>query len=205
MCVAQPSDHSIGIYISLDFPVLLRCFSFPIALITFRRKSKFRGNQYTAPKKSITEMTSSASKLRDSPYDVGTLASSSSSSMEGYRVIDVGVLAEFLVANLVRKKCYSKATLSELEDERMGLASKLTLKCQTCQNEGQSYTSKKLSYGAFDVTIQMVLSMRMIGCLLDPLQRFCSSMNMPSYMGDATYKSDVTSLLKAATEAAEGA
>ncbi len=44
----------------------------------------------------------------------------------------------------------------------------------------------------------------MIGYLLDPLQRFCSSMNMPSYMGDATYKSHVISLLKAATEAAEG-
>ncbi|XP_062518896.1 uncharacterized protein LOC134194016 [Corticium candelabrum] len=171
--------------------------------MAFRRKRKFHGNQHTTPKKPAMEMSRSEAKLRDVSYDVGPSSSGSASSkLEGYRFIDMDVLAAFLGASLVCARCHGQVSLSEAEDERMGLASKLVLTCQRCQHEENTFTSKKIQRGALDVNRRVVLAMRMIGCGLEPLQRFCGYMNMPGSMGEHPFQNHVTALRNAAKEEA---
>ena len=110
------------------------------------------------------------------------------------------VLAAFLGANLVCARCHVQVSLSEAEDERMGLASKLVLTCQRCHHEENTFTSKKTQRGALDVNRRVVLAMRMIGCGLEPLQRFCGCMNMPGSMGEHPFQNHVTALRDAAKE-----
>ncbi|XP_062516106.1 uncharacterized protein LOC134191499 [Corticium candelabrum] len=168
--------------------------------MSFQRKRRFRGNQYSKPKKPAVQLSRSAAKLADASYET---ASSSHSGLEGYRLVDMNVLAEFLAATVVCNKCHGQVTLSEDEDQRMGLASKLVVTCRKCKHKEQSYTSKKINRGAMDVNRRMVLAMRLIGCGLEPLKHFCCTMNMPGSLTESSYSGHVTILRRCAKEEAE--
>jgi hypothetical protein len=123
--------------------------------------------------------------------------------LEGYRLIDVALLADFLASHLVCERCHGKIELTEVADQRKGLATKLAITCRKCSHKKSTYTSRTIHGGAKDVNRRVVLAMRMMGCGLQPLEQFCGTMNMPGSMTDSAYNGHVAALRKSASEEAE--
>jgi hypothetical protein len=64
--------------------------------------------------------------------DMGTGVST---ALERYRLIDVALLADFLASHLVCEKRHGRISLTEVADQRKGLATKLVIKCRKCSHQ----------------------------------------------------------------------
>ena len=168
-----------------------------VLIMSFQRKRRFRGKQYSNFKKPAVQLSRLAAKLTDASYET---ASSSHSGLEGYRIVDMNTLAEFLAATVVCNKCHGQVTSSEDEDQRMGLASKLAVTCRKCQHKEQSCTSKNINSSAMDVNRRMVLAMRLVGCGLEELKHFCCTMNMSGSFSKSSYSGHGTVLRRCGKE-----
>ena len=125
---------------------------------------------------------------------------------EGFRFIDISVLAsvfETLRCPLCKQ---GRAVLEEDDKAKMGLASLLILKCSSskCKFENPFYTSNKVvNSQAFEVNRRVVLATRNIGVGHQGLVKFCSVMNMLPPMQENSFQDHLKAVKNAAQTAAE--
>lgn len=133
---------------------------------------------------------------------------------EGNIIVDTKVLTE-LISKIARCKfCNSDNSLTFFEDScsRLGLASKLILKCSNCQANKSKRTCKKTSNG-YENNLRFVYAMRAIGKGQASAETFCAIMNLPKppsrfqtiteILGNATKEAAMDSMRKAVQEAFE--
>lgn len=103
------------------------------------KKRKFTGNQHTGSLKkakldvrTAPQPSRSAQKLEGAIYNAAF--QSAAGRPEGYRLIDVSLLAAFLYDNVVCPGCHGKLVLSEKEKRRQGWASNIVLTCERCHH-----------------------------------------------------------------------
>ena len=88
--------------------------------MAYCRKWKFYSNQFTLRKKQKAEEVApsqSTEKLAGATYDVQPKAPS---VVEGYRLIDVALLADFLSEHLVCRKCHGRIQMTDDGSKRKG-------------------------------------------------------------------------------------
>ena len=122
---------------------------------------------------------------------------------EGLRFINISVLAS--VFETVRCPL-CKQGHAVLEEEKMGLASLLILKCSSskCKFEKLFYTfNKVVNSQAFEVNRRVVLATRNIGVGHQGLVKFCGVMNMLPPMQENLFQDHLKAVKNAAQTAAE--
>ena len=158
---------------------------------TYSRKKKFRGNRYT--KKDSNVAGKSENKTVSEKKIKKVKIQKKSSTIEGYRMMDM-VILETLVKALCCPDCYlQKLCLKEQEIKKKGLASYLVVKCSNCNFTHSTYTSQQISredgrgMKPFDVNIRTVYAFRNIGIGHKGNERYYGLMNVPSPMTVGTY------------------
>ena len=123
---------------------------------------------------------------------------------EGFRLIDLSILQGIFDMSSVCGRCKAgKLSIKENFDQKMGLASLLTIECNTCSNVTQTYTSETCDNSrAFIVNHSAVLAMVEIGGGRTALQTLCACLNMPTPMTDQAYNTTLKSVKNALEEKA---
>ena len=121
--------------------------------------------------------------------------------VEGYRLVDMRVLAEAmqsLICPLCLRNCVKLYENSKL---RKGLASSLYIKCD-CEFEKRFYTSERCG-SAFEVNQRVTYAMRSCGQGYAGIEKFTTFMNMPPPMTANNYKKTARNVREAAILVAE--
>lgn len=186
------------------------------------RKRKFRGNQFSQPKKKslkslelnedddqIDHISASSKKLqpklpKDGKRETESKVENEKPRISGYRLVDMEVLAA--VFELMPCPCNDcgefSLTLSEVSFMRKGCSSCLRLFCASCGWKHSFYTSKKIKKH-FEVNRRLVYGMRSIGQGASSAKRFCGVMNMPPPPKPNAYQRHNKALMKAAKKVAD--
>ena len=160
--------------------------------------------------KNVKPLPASVRKLKeqysDSSEDCTSEEEIDSGGLEGFRFIDISVLASVFETLRCPSCKQGHAVLEEDERAKMGLASLLILKCTSskCKFEKSFYTSSKVDNSqAFEVNRRVVLATRNIGVGHQGLVKLCSVMNMLAPMNENSYQDHVKAVRNAAQTAAE--
>ena len=165
------------------------------------------------------DQTAEHSKFKSLPASVRKLKAQSSTSedssseeetdlggLEGFRFIDLSVLASVFESLRCPLCKQGHAVLEEDEKAKMGLASLLILKCTSskCKFKKSFYTSSKVENSqAFEVNRRVVLATRNIGVGHQGLVKFCCVMNMLPPMNDNSFQDHVKAVRSACQTVAE--
>lgn len=172
------------------------------------RKRKFCGNQHTqrSPKSAKIEKpigenatieSASERKIKGKREVKEEKEEILGSSLTGYRLMDVEILADVLRLLCCQECGESNIQLTEVSFQRHGCASCLRLLCLCCGWNHCFYTSKKISK-YYEVNRRLVYGMRTIGQGEASARRFCGIMNMPPPPKPKAYSRHNKALLKAA-------
>lgn len=172
------------------------------------RKRKFHGNQHMqrSPKsakiekpidENVTIQSASERKIKAKLEVKEEKEEIISSSLSGYRLVDVEILADVLRLLCCQECGESNIQLTEVSFKRHGCASCLRLLCLDCGCNHCFYTSKKISR-YYEVNRRLVYGMRTIGQGEASARRFCGIMNMPPPPKPKAYSKHNKALLKAA-------
>jgi hypothetical protein len=157
--------------------------------------------------------SASEKKLSVSRYDE-IEHSSSSFVNEGNIIVDLKLLSELITKSVKCKYCNVEDSLSFFEDTsvRLGLASKLVIKCVNCDSNESIRTSRKTDNG-YENNLRFVYAMRALGKGQASGDTFCAVMNLPSppsrfqqitsILGNATKEAASESMQNAVQEAVE--
>ena len=124
-----------------------------------------------------------------------------SNGPEGFRFVDISVLASVFQLFRCPVCKYGHIELEEDGSAKMGFASLLMLKCKNrnCKFSEKFYTSSKIGGSqAFEVNRRIVLATRNIGIGHQALAKFTGVMNMPSPMNENSYRDHVAAVKNAA-------
>ena len=162
--------------------------------------------------------TASSSKIIDIPVE-DTATSSSTKGLlyqqtvvppSGYRLIDISILANiFRVVCCPECKDTKTLQLSDINDEKKGLARLLKLQCTSCLYTKTFFTAKQLGTSekggrkSFDVNVRTGYASRQIGAGYEQIKKFCSYLNMPSPMLSNNYTKISDKLRVSAKKVAE--
>ena len=151
------------------------------------------------------EMKSFPASVRKLDEPSGESNSSSSkddsNGPEGFRFVDISVLASVFQLFRCPVCKYGHIELEEDGSAKMGFASLLVLKCKNrnCKFSERFYTSSKIGGSqAFEVNRRIVLATRNIGIGHQALTKFTGVMNMPSPMNENSYRDHVAAVKNAA-------
>ena len=140
------------------------------------------------------------------------------SELEGYRLIDIAIIANIISSQSVCKVCYAEQVqLKENANARNGFVASLCLTCLGCGFEHKFYTSprvrptpsmsqdgndneKRSHKTMFDLNARMALAFRDNGRGLAAMTTFCGGLNMPPPMNASSF-SEINKKLKNAAEA----
>ena len=92
--------------------------------------------------------------------------------------------------------------LIEVDSQHMGCASCLSVWCSSCGWSEEFYTSEKIGH-CFEINRRITYAMRLIGCGLSAMERFCSSMNMPPPVNLKAFEHHNKAILRAIKDVAE--
>ena len=148
--------------------------------------------------------SASASKLESKPTDV--VNEVEPESMEGFRFIDIAILATVFNSLWCPVCKYGHVVMEEDKGAKMGFASLLVLKgtARKCSFVKQFYTSAKVEKSrAFEVNRRIVLATRNIGVGHQGLVKFSGVMNMLSPMNENAYRDHVDAIRNAAERVAK--
>ena len=127
-------------------------------------------------------------------------------ALEGFRFVDISVLASVLECLRCPLCKQGHVVLEENAEDKMGLASLLTLKCTSakCKFYKFFYTSNRVENGqAFEVNRRVVLASRNIGVGHQGLVKFCAVMNMLPPMNENSFQDHIKAVRKASQTVAE--
>ena len=129
-----------------------------------------------------------------------------SETPEGFRIIDIAVLAS-VFGSLWCPVCkYARIVCDEDKESKKGFATLLVLKCSStkCSYFKSFYTSSKVDGSqAFEVNRRVVLATRNIGIGHQGLVKFAGVMNMLAPMNENSYRDHVAAVRKAAETVAK--
>ena len=114
---------------------------------------------------------------------------------EGFRFIDIAVLAEVFCSLWCPLCRYGRIVFEEDQNSKKGFATLLLLKCASskCKYSSSFYSSSKVDGGqAFEVNRRVVLASRNIGVGHQGLAKFASVMNMLPPMNENSYRDHVS-------------
>lgn len=125
-------------------------------------------------------------------------------------MIDISILANiFRVVCCPECKDTKTLQLSDINDEKKGLARLLKLQCTSCLYTKTFFTAKQLGTSekggrkSFDVNVRTVYASRQIGAGYEQIKKFCSYLNMPSPMLSNNYTKISDKLRVSAKKVAE--
>ena len=125
------------------------------------------------------------------------------SDVDGNRIISLDLLQEMLSDCVVCCKCKVNSTIV-VEEERFGLATTLTLQCDSCGYEVAKPLSAKTMQGKyFDINRSSALALRLVGDGREDLSKICGILNIPPPVKNKSYLAHCKSLLNAARTVAE--
>jgi hypothetical protein len=112
------------------------------------------------------ELSASFSKIRNADKSSeGSVPSSpaaeSEHSVSGFRLIDFGILKR-VIEETLRCKCGGVIDLKDEIEKRSGLASTISMNCQSCNADTEFRTSKKLNSG-YEINLRAAYGFRSIG------------------------------------------
>lgn len=147
----------------------------------YAKKRRFKGNQFTPATKTTTvkQQAASLSKVK------AVRLMSSKKKLEGYRLIDMGILNTLLGALLCPDCGENDIFLDEDFKKRKGLSSLISINCHSCEFKKQCYSSKTVPNSSvqgakpFEINFRAVYAARTIGQGYSGLERFCGMMNLP--------------------------
>ena len=164
----------------------------------YRKGRKVHGNRYTKKGSSITS-TKEKKKVHDSRshkkvIDIPT--EFPKESIEGYRIIDMGILRD-IINNLNCPGCNSKhLLLFENTQKKKGLASYLSVKCCICGFVINRYTSSVLpnddkrdhrGMKTYDINARSIYALRSCEVGHTGLEKICGLMNLPKPVARNNY------------------
>lgn len=120
---------------------------------------------------------------------------------EGFRFIDIAVLAEFFRSLWCPLCRYGRIVFEEGQNSKKGFATLLLLKCASskCKYSSSFYSSSKVDGGqAFEVNRRVVLASRNIGVGHQGLAKFAGVMNMLPPMNENSYRDHFSAVCNAA-------
>ena len=132
---------------------------------------------------SPTRSTVSSSKVQTIQTDT---PKQTDSKITGYRIIDVELLSD-VIEMLCCPACkMSNLRLHESFSKKKGLASFLTLKCESCDFENEFSSSRQAGKG-YDINRRLIYSMRSLGQGYCGIKKFTAHMNLPPPMTQNNY------------------
>jgi len=174
------------------------------------RKRKFHGNQFSDLRRKLSKENESeegtSRRLSASGRKVElsqtkrksntSNAEQSVSKINGYRFINMEILAKVFQNTCCVDCGASSMMLAEVPFKRKGCSSYLRLLCTSCGWKHCFYTSKKVNK-YFEVNRRIVYGMRTIGQGSTSAKRFCGMMDMPPPPKPKAYARHNKALLKA--------
>ena len=196
-----------------------------VKLSTRRRpKRRFSGNQFTKKRDLKEEASASTTPSFAGPSTVGdqptsqvlstplnnsnfedihtNTPKSSDKQVDGYRIIDVELLSEFISSSMVCPECFNHGVvLRENFTKKQGLCSFLIVEC-SCGYKQDFYSSKPAGK-SFDINRRMIYTMRNLGQGYSGIQKFTTYMNMPGPMTVKNFDRSMKFIAKKVEEVAE--
>ena len=126
-------------------------------------------------------MTVKKLRKQSDSSDSGTEDFSDSTGPEGFRFVDISILASVFQSFWCPACRYGHVVLEEDKEKKMGFASLLVVRCKShkCSYEKEFYTSETVVNGkAFEANRRAVLAARIIGIGHQGLVKFSMVMNM---------------------------
>ena len=170
------------------------------------------------PSDAVTVETASSSKIIEIETQNTTSSAaaptnnnvSARQAPSGYRLIDISILSN-IFSFLCCPDCKDTKSLqlSDIDDEKKGLARLLQLQCTSCLYTKTFFTSKQLSASekggrkSFDINVRSVYACRQIGAGHEQLKKMCIYLNMPSPMLSNNYTKISNKLKVSAKKVAE--
>lgn len=168
------------------------------------KKRKFYGNRYTNKSKSTDHVVQESPSLQAHVVEgenanLGLNSSCSGSKLShvngknvnsehgasvhisGNVIVNVDILSEFISKNTICKYCKCDDTLHIYEDTsvRLGLASKLIIKCKICDANNSTRTSELTRHKYYDINLRIVYGMRCIGKGQKSAEELCGMLDLP--------------------------
>lgn len=164
------------------------------------RKRKFHGHKKQTETNVFVGKSASSKKLK--LENSAFLTINSKDKLQGYRIVDIGLLFDELSRFLCCNVCHSTVTYSE---EVRGCASVFKFSCAGCKSVKKVNSSPMLGIkkSAPEVNLRLVYSMRCIGQGLAGLKTFCAVMNIPPPISQKSYDNIVRKIKCATKVAAE--
>ena len=200
--IQEESSHSKGIKrVYDDTGNAGRCGKL-MSKKTYSKKRKFHGNQHsksTQPKKQNPASLRKVKSVRNL---------SSKKKLEGFRLFDMSILQTF-IASLACPECH-ECTLYVSEDyaKRKGLASFVSVNCDSCEYKHECYTSQTIPNSAkggkpMEINYRAVYAARTVGHGYSGLEKFCGMLNLPRPMTVKNFNAISLTLGESAREVAE--
>jgi hypothetical protein len=121
----------------------------------------------------------SASARKNGLVDKASALSRNEYQLSGYRIIDVDILGNIFKSMPCKVCLECQLELVEDDTRRMCSASCLSLRCSSCGQSEEFYTSKKGGH-CFEINRRMIYGLRSIGCGLSRMQKSCSTIKWPN-------------------------
>ena len=101
---------------------------------------------------------------------------------DGYRIIDVGILPEFISSSMTCPECSQyRVILHENFSKKQGLCSFLFIQCASCGYE-KKFRSSAPAGKSFDINRRMIYTIRNLGQGYSCIKKFTTFMNIPGPM-----------------------
>jgi hypothetical protein len=164
------------------------------------KKRKFCGNQHTKPKHD-GNISASGKKLKMDAVLPPKESIAREANFNGYRLMDIDILFEFIAENLICKDCGGNVSLREVKVH--GLSSKFSVVCECKENNFSNCKMIGSKQNIPEINRRFAYAMRMLGQGRAGMEMFCCGMDLPPPVAQKSYTFAVNHILDATSKAAQ--